>query len=201
MQIQLERTTTHAPQRTISLQRKATPPPAPDAQVTVNAPGKVHALDFAECAQIMEHKLRQTCGGTHQIEVVQRRCERGFFLRPKASPDIANPVALAYSLRPLPAWRSVRIVAGVFFEGFAEGMSYAAVKEWMLQKTVIDRYMWSVEGNDLYIRPRPKHGHTFTNEMLAELENLASTLERQDRAVTAVYVEVQIPLFLSWAGK
>lgn len=203
MQMQIERTTTLTPQRSLSITRKpAPPPPRQDAQqVTQTGTVKVNKLEFAECAQIMEHKLRQVCGTSHEIEVVQRRCERGFFLRPKNRPDIANPVALAYSLRPLPAWASVRIIAGVFFEGFADGMNYAAVREWMLQKTVIDRYMWSLEGADLFIRPRPKHGHTFSAEMLAELENIASLLERQDKAMTAVYIEVQIPLFLNWAGK
>ena len=149
-------------------------------------------LSFQQCAQIIEHKLRSECGKTHEIETVQRRCEKGFFLRAKGRPDLTAPVALAYSLRNLPAWRGVLIKVGCFFEGFANEKPYAAVKEWMLQKTVIDRYMWTVEGNDLYIQPRPKHKR-FTNEMLVELENLAAMLERADQAVMAAYVEVIVP--------
>lgn len=159
----------------------------PQVQTVQNV--HIHALPFASCASILEHKLRAVTRLSHAMEIVQRRCEKGFFLRPLATPSMSAPVQLIHSLRGLPAWRGVKIIVGIFLEGFTEGMQHDQVVDWMTRETRIENYKWLIEGDDLFIAPRKM----FTPEMMEELETLAANLERQDRAIFAVYAEVFIP--------
>ena len=155
-------------------------------------------LEFAQCASILEHKFRSLCRLTHDMEVVQRRCEKGFFLRSRGTPTMGAPVQMVYALRKTPAWRDVKIIVGIFFEGFTDGMRHDQVVDWMMRQTKIARYKWMIEGNDLFIAPRsryndlPTHGQ-FSAEMVEEIETIAAQLERQDLAIFAIYTEVQIP--------
>lgn len=103
---------------------------------------------------------------------------------------MASPVRVAYALRPLPAWRAIEIIVGVFFEGFAEGRDTEEIVEWMTTQTTISRYKWMIEGSDLFILPR---GRGFDAEMIAELESLAASLERKELALFAVYIEIRVP--------
>lgn len=152
----------------------------------------VRLLEFSHAAQIIEHQLRAACRESHDIEIVERRCEKGIFLRSRQAPAITVPVRLAHGLTKLPAWRGVRLTIGLFLEGFNNGMDHSDVEQWMMTQTRIDRYKWMMEGDDLFIAPRDS-SEGFTPEMIQELESIGAVLERRDDATVAVYVEVFIP--------
>lgn len=106
---------------------------------------------------------------------------------------MSAPAQTAYAVRNLPAWRGVRIIVGIFLEGFTNDMTHDEVIEWMAAFTRIERYKWLNEGGDLLIMPRSSYAETFAPDMIEEIERLAGMLERQDRAIFSVYVEVCIP--------
>lgn len=190
---------------------KTEPKPAPAAVAVVEPPpapapvGNVQALDFAQCAEIFEHQLRRQCRLTHEIEVVQRRCEKGFFIRSRSRPSMAEPVRIAYALRDLPAWRNVRFIVGVFLESVGGVMDAEEVETFMVSLPEIPRLKWIMEGGDLFIQPRhesslsdaerKRRGYpAFDAAMMEKLESIGGHMERQDHGVFAVYVEIQVPL-------
>jgi hypothetical protein len=159
-----------------------------------NKSPKKDQLDFATAVSILSNLLVRKCGRTHAIEDSSARCERVFYLCPKATPDITAPAEAVNEIKDLPAWSGTRITVGVLFRGLTGNPE--DLSKWMAANTTLDWFAWMMDADNggLYIRPRSKHGSKFNRDMLGQLERLASKLERSSDVTAEIVVKIEVPL-------